>query len=119
MRSLDAYRHNLPVQLTPLVGRVGEIAELRALISEERLVTLVGSAGVGKTRLALAVSADLLDRYRGGVWWVELAALSDQDAVGRAALGRPRRASGCRLAAGPPAGGRARRRSEPGRAGQL
>ena len=47
----------------------------RALIAEERLVTLVGSAGVGKTRLALAVSADLLDRYRGGVWWVELAAL--------------------------------------------
>ena len=86
LRSLDAYRHNLPVQLTPLVGRVGEVAELRALLSEERLVTLVGSAGVGKTRLALAVSADLLERYRGGVWWVELAALSDQDAVGRAAL---------------------------------
>ena len=86
LRSLDAYRHNLPVQLTPLVGRVGEIAELRALIYEERLVTLVGSAGVGKTRLALAVSADLLDRYRGGVWWVELAALSDQDAIALAAL---------------------------------
>ena len=49
-------------------------------------MTLVGSAGVGKTRLALAVSADLLDRYPGGVWWVELAALSDQDAIGRAAL---------------------------------
>jgi predicted ATPase/class 3 adenylate cyclase/DNA-binding CsgD family transcriptional regulator len=86
LRSLDAYRHNLPIQLTSLVGRVGEIAELRVLFSEERLVTLVGSAGVGKTRLALAVSADLLERYRGGVWWVELAALSDQDAVGRAAL---------------------------------
>ena len=98
MRSLEAYRHNLPVQLTPLVGRVGEITELRVQISEERLVTLVGSAGVGKTRLALAVSADLLDRYRGGVWWVELAALSDQDAVGGAALA----ALGARPVAGSP-----------------
>jgi predicted ATPase/DNA-binding CsgD family transcriptional regulator len=86
LRSLYAYRHNLPIPMTSLVGRVGEIAELSDLLSEERLVTLVGSAGVGKTRLALAVSADLLERYRGGVWWVELAALSDQDAVGRAAL---------------------------------
>jgi predicted ATPase/class 3 adenylate cyclase/DNA-binding CsgD family transcriptional regulator len=86
LRSLDAYRHNLPVQLTPLVGRLGEITELRALFGEERLVTLVGSAGVGKTRLALAASADLLDRYPGGVWWVELAAVSDHDAIGRAAL---------------------------------
>jgi len=86
LRSLDAYRHNLPVQLTPLVGRVDEIAELRPLISEERLVTLVGSAGVGKTRLALALTVDRLDRYPGGVWWVALAALSDPDAVGSAAL---------------------------------
>ena len=61
-------------------------------------MTLVGSAGVGKTRLALALSADLLDRYRGGVWWVELAALSDQDAVGRAALA----ALGAREVAGSP-----------------
>ena len=85
LRSLDAFRHNLPVQLTPLVGRRSEIAELHTLLTTDRLVTLTGSAGVGKTRLALAVSAEAVDRP-GGVWWVELAALSDPDAIGRAAL---------------------------------
>jgi predicted ATPase/class 3 adenylate cyclase len=100
LRSLDAYRHNLPVQLTPLVGRVAEIAELGAVIADERLMTLVGSAGVGKTRLALAVSADLVERYRGGVWWVELATLSDQDAIARAALAAvgARQIAGCSMA---------------------
>ena len=87
MRSLDAYRHNLPVQLTPLVGRRREIAELRGLLGGERLVTLIGSAGVGKTRLALALSLPMLVEIRpAGVWWVELAPLSDPGAVGRAAL---------------------------------
>jgi predicted ATPase/class 3 adenylate cyclase len=86
LRSLDAYRHNLPVQLTPLVGRIGEIVEVHDLIAGGRLVTLVGSAGVGKTRLALAASADMVELFRGGVWWVELAALADPGGIGRAAL---------------------------------
>ena len=49
-------------------------------------MTLTGSAGVGKTRLALAVAAETVDSQRGGVWWVELAPLADPEAVGRAAL---------------------------------
>ena len=86
LRSLDVLRHNLPVQLTPLVGREAEILGLRRLIEGERLVTLTGSGGVGKSRPALAVGADLLDLYPGGVWWVELAPLADELAVGRACL---------------------------------
>ena len=79
-------------------GRQAEIAEVRRLLDGERLVTLTGSAGVGKTRLALAVAAESLDRYPGGVWWVELAPLADQGAVGRAALA----AVGAREAPGVP-----------------
>jgi predicted ATPase/class 3 adenylate cyclase/DNA-binding CsgD family transcriptional regulator len=86
LRSLDAFRHNLPVQLTPLIGRSTEIAEVRRILEEERLATLVGSAGVGKTRLALAVAAEDLEHFPGGVWWVELAPLADSTAVGRAVL---------------------------------
>ena len=97
LRSLDQFRHNLPIQLTPLIGREREIAELCSL-SGERLVTLTGSAGVGKTRLALAVGAEVLERFPGGVWWVELAPLTDADAVGRAALA----ALGAREVAGTP-----------------
>ena len=53
LRSLDVFRHNLPVQLTPLIGREAEVLDLRRLLDGERLVTLTGSGGVGKTRLAL------------------------------------------------------------------
>ena len=84
--SLDAFRQNLPVQLSPLIGRRTEIAELVALLDHERLVTLTGSAGVGKTRLALAVGAELVDVFPGGVWFVELAGTSGAGSVGRAAL---------------------------------
>ena len=86
LRSLDLFHHNLPIQLTPLIGRGSEITEVHGLLAVERLVTLTGSAGVGKTRLALAVAAEALDSQPGGVWWVELAPLADPDAVGRAAL---------------------------------
>ena len=86
LRSLDVFRHNLPIQLTPLIGRTGEIADVRGLLGEERLVTLTGSGGVGKTRLALAVAAETVDSKPGGVWLVDLAPLSDPEAVGRAAL---------------------------------
>ena len=86
LRSLDAHRHNLPVQLTPLIGREDDVAALRVLLGEERLVTLTGSGGVGKTRLALAVAAEVLDRFSGGVWFVELAGVADGAAVGSAVL---------------------------------
>src|SRR5262249_12002918 len=68
LRSLDAFRHNLPLQLTPFIGRDDEITEVAGLLAGERLVTLTGSGGVGKTRLALAVAADAIERYAAGVW---------------------------------------------------
>jgi predicted ATPase/class 3 adenylate cyclase/DNA-binding CsgD family transcriptional regulator len=85
-RSLDAFRHNLPIQLSPLIGRAREIAEVQNLLGSDRLVSLIGSAGVGKTRLGLAVAAELLDANPSGVWLVELASVNGGDAVGRAAL---------------------------------
>ena len=86
LRSLDAFRHNLPLQLTPLVGRRAEVADVVALLAEERLVTLTGSGGVGKTRLALAVGAELVAEFPGGVWFVELGGTSGVGSVGRATL---------------------------------
>ena len=77
LRSLDTFAHNLPQQLTSFVGRDEELREIRQLLESARLVTLVGTGGVGKTRLALQVAADLLERFPDGVWLVELAPLRD------------------------------------------
>ena len=73
LRSLTTFRHNLPTQLTPLIGRRADIGEIGRLVSAERLVTITGAGGVGKTRVALAVAAASMERFPGGVWWVELA----------------------------------------------
>jgi predicted ATPase len=73
---------NLPVASNPLVGRETEVAELNAMLSNgERLVTLTGPGGSGKTRLALQVGAELLDRFTGGVFFVPLAPLTDPELV--------------------------------------
>ncbi len=77
LRSLDALPNNLPLQLTSFVGRDNEIQRVVDLLEGHRLVTLVGTGGVGKTRLALQVGADMLDNYEDGVWFIELAPLSD------------------------------------------
>ena len=65
LRSLDAFPSNLPAQLSSFVGREREVAELAQLLDEKRLVTLTGVGGVGKTRLALQVAAEVLDRFAG------------------------------------------------------
>ena len=78
-RTLERLETNLPMQLTPLVGREAEIAHVSAMIEREgaRLVTLTGPGGTGKTRLALAVAAEALDSFPDGVWFVDLAPLTD------------------------------------------
>jgi predicted ATPase/class 3 adenylate cyclase/tetratricopeptide (TPR) repeat protein len=83
LRSLGnpALANNLPAQLATFIGRERELAEVRALAGSCRLVTLTGAGGSGKTRLSLQVAADLLDGSGDGVWLVELAAVSGEDAV--------------------------------------
>lgn len=69
--------HNLPLQLTNFVGREREMADVRRLLGTTRLLTLTGTGGCGKTRLALQVAPQVLDEYPDGVWLVDLAALVD------------------------------------------
>ncbi len=73
----DLPDNNLPVQLTSFIGREREIAEVRRLLAGTRLLTLTGSGGAGKTRLALEAAEGLLPDFADGVWWVELASLYD------------------------------------------
>lgn len=82
--------HNLPFQLTRFIGREREMEQVQGLVTAHRLVMLAGPGGSGKTRLALAVAADLLDSFADGVGWVDLAPLVDETEVGQtvaAALG--------------------------------
>ncbi len=67
----------LPSPLTPFVGRSAERVALSAALHEHRLVTAVGPGGVGKTRLALSVAADMGDRFADGVWYVDLVPVTD------------------------------------------
>jgi predicted ATPase/class 3 adenylate cyclase/DNA-binding CsgD family transcriptional regulator len=86
LRSLDdpALRHNLPSQVTSFVGRAAELAELRALLSGgSRLVSIVGPGGIGKSRLALQVAAEMLDGAGDGVWLAELAPVAEPELVAR------------------------------------
>ena len=77
IRSLSAYKHNLPIRLSSFVGRENELAEVKALLADTRLLTLLGPGGTGKTRLALQAAADVIDQFPDGVWLVELAPLTD------------------------------------------
>jgi predicted ATPase/class 3 adenylate cyclase/Tfp pilus assembly protein PilF len=81
LRTLEAYRNNLPLQPTPLVGREKEVSEVRDLLrgEETRLLTLTGPGGTGKTRLALQTAADLLEDFHDGAFFVSLATLGDPD----------------------------------------
>jgi predicted ATPase/DNA-binding CsgD family transcriptional regulator len=75
---------NLPLELSSFVGRGREIAEIKRLLEDSRLLTLVGPGGCGKTRLALAVASEVAQDFEDGRWWVELAPLADPDLVPQA-----------------------------------
>ena len=81
LRTVDAVPGNLPVQSTSFVGRDIEVKELAELVRAHRLVTLTGVGGVGKTRLAVQVAAELVPEFGDGVWLVELAPVGDPAAV--------------------------------------
>ncbi len=77
LRSLDAYPGNLPVQRSAFIGRREELAEVRAALDDSPVVTLTGVGGVGKTRLALQVAADVVTRFPDGAWFVDLGPVLD------------------------------------------
>jgi predicted ATPase len=81
LRSLEATPNNLPQQVSSLIGRESVLGEVRTLLGNTRLLTLVGVGGLGKTRTSLQVGADLLDDFPQGVWFVQLAPLSDARSV--------------------------------------
>src|SRR5215211_2883359 len=77
--------NSLPLQLTSFVGRSREMETVGELLSGNRLVTLTGPGGAGKTRLALAVAYGTMQEFEDGVWLVELAPISNPEFVPRAA----------------------------------
>ncbi len=81
LRSVDALTGNLPQQLSSVIGREELVGEIAELVRSNRLVTLTGVGGVGKTRLALEVGAEVAGEFSDGVWLIELASLSDPASV--------------------------------------
>jgi predicted ATPase/class 3 adenylate cyclase len=81
LRTLDPSPGNLRPQATSFIGRESEVAEVQGAVKAHRLVTLTGVGGVGKTRLAVEVAARLVDEFPDGVWFFELAAVTDPAAV--------------------------------------
>lgn len=77
LASLDARPNNLPIQSTSFRGRERDLADVSSLLGRHRLLTLFGSGGIGKTRLALQVGADLAGEYPDGVWFIDFASVSD------------------------------------------
>jgi predicted ATPase/class 3 adenylate cyclase len=81
LKSLDTIPNNLPIQPTSFRGRERDVEEVKTLLSQHKLLTLVGSGGVGKTRLALQVGAEVLDDYPDGVWLIDFAPITDPELV--------------------------------------
>ncbi len=79
LKTLDARPNNLPIQLTSFIGREKEIKDVKDNLKQNRLLTLTGTGGAGKSRLALQTAADVIDEYENGVWFAELAAVSDPE----------------------------------------
>ena len=80
-RSMEALPNNLPVQTTSFVGREKQLEEVKHLLANARHLTLLGTGGTGKTRLALETGAQVIHDFRDGVWLVELALIAEADRV--------------------------------------
>ena len=76
--------HNFPVPVTHFIGRTREIAEVKQLLSASRLLTLTGVGGTGKTRLAIRVASEVADNFADGVYFIDLAPLSNHSLVAKA-----------------------------------
>jgi predicted ATPase/DNA-binding XRE family transcriptional regulator len=81
-----APKTNLPIHLTSFIGREKEQEEIKKLILKNRLVTILGAGGIGKTRLSIQTGFALLNNFPNGIWWVELASLSDPTLVPQAII---------------------------------
>ncbi|WP_326544733.1 adenylate/guanylate cyclase domain-containing protein [Mycolicibacterium sp. ND9-15] len=81
LRTLDSFPGNLPAQVSSFIGREADVARVVSALDASRVVTVTGVGGVGKTRLALQVAADVLPHYRDGAWLVDLAPIRDTDGV--------------------------------------
>jgi class 3 adenylate cyclase len=86
LRTLDAIRNNLPIQLTELVGRQAELAEAEQLLTRTRLLTILGPGGAGKTRLAIQAAADIAAEFSDGVFFISLADLRSDPTSSRQLL---------------------------------
>ena len=77
LRTLNAHYHNLPLQLTSFIGRQTELDGLKTRLASQRLLTLTGPGGTGKTRLALQAAAEIIEQFPDGICWVELAPVTN------------------------------------------
>jgi predicted ATPase/class 3 adenylate cyclase len=84
LRTLDSFPGNLPAQVSSFIGRETDVARVSKALDSSRVVTITGVGGVGKTRLALQVAAEVLPRYREGAWLVEFASVRDVAGVAEA-----------------------------------
>lgn len=90
LRSRQSLPHNLPVAVTTFIGREREVEEIKSLLARSRLLTLLGTGGTGKTRLATETARELLESHPDGVWLVEMAAATSAEefaALAATALG--------------------------------
>lgn len=81
LKTQDTIKTNIPLSLTSFIGRESEVVEVKELISINRLLTISGSGGAGKTRLAIQAASELLALFPDGVWFVDLAPLSNADLI--------------------------------------
>lgn len=83
LRSLEAFTHSLPLQRSPFIGREKEMVEVRMLLEANRIVTLTGVGGCGKTRLAQQLGAELIEDFADGVFFINLAPVADPNLIDR------------------------------------